>query len=135
MRWSGLHTDVVWSLALDPLGKHVASAGSDGEVILWDMETGKPIRKMEEDTTMVAIAFSPDGNRLASVGIAGENLPTDARITSSEVILWDVATGRRLLALPLEQRIVTGVAFSPDGKRIATAGSDHLIRIQTVSPP
>ena len=57
---------------------------------------------------VTSAAFSPDGKTLASGG------------SDKHVILWDVATGRRIQMLAAEQW-VTSVAFSPDGARLAAA--------------
>jgi WD40 repeat protein len=63
------------------------------------------------------VAFSPDGNMLASVG-------EDHRIR-----LWDAATGRQLRALPGHPERVLSIAFSPDGKLLASSGNDNTIRL------
>jgi WD40 repeat protein len=62
------------------------------------------------------VAYSPDGTRLASMGIEGV-----AKI-------WDVASGKLLLELPSDKAEVGwGIAYSPDGKRVATVWNSQLV--------
>ena len=58
-----------------------------------------------------AVAFSPDGSRLATAG-------------SSEVRIWNPATGRRVLTLAAPPSPIHDVAYSPDGSRLATRSED-----------
>jgi len=91
-----------------PDGRYLA-AGSKPTVTLWDWESRRPVHTFagHEHHTM-AVAFSPDGRRLATGGAfgMGQNI-------------WDAETGRQLLTLPAQQHPVTAVAFSPDGRRLA----------------
>src|SRR5205085_8850139 len=68
-------------LALSPDGRVIACGGpTDGAVRLWDAATGKELRSLPADRHAVyAVAFSPDGQTLASAGSVGA------------VTLWDVA--------------------------------------------
>jgi eukaryotic-like serine/threonine-protein kinase len=66
---------------------------------------------------VASVAFSPDGQRLAS-GSADQT-----------VKIWDSANGRELLALKGHTDVVTSVAFSPDGGRLASGGRDKTVKI------
>ncbi len=62
-----------------------------------------------------AIAFSPDGTRLATAG--------------SSVAVWSTKTGRRILDLGRGAGPFSGVAFSADGRRLAAGGSEGVATI------
>src|SRR5262249_24253193 len=61
------HRDVVTSLAFDPNGRFLASGSADATIILWDVPDFRPRAVLRGHTRPIrALAFSPDGNRLAS---------------------------------------------------------------------
>jgi WD40 repeat protein len=64
-----------------------------------------------------ALAFAPDGRRLATAG------------ADHVARVWDAPTGKELLTLVGHGGIVSGVAFSPDGKLLATSGHDQTVRM------
>ena len=69
---------------------------------------------------VAAVAFAPDGKTLASGG----------GYRDGTVRLWDVATGKTLLALPGDAGISVGaVAYSPDGSLLAIGRSDQTVRL------
>lgn len=90
-------------------------------ITLWNTETQKVATTLVGHTRFVtALAFSPDGDLLASAS------------QDRTVRLWDVAKGEEIYRLKGHTNTVCTVAFSPDGKTIASAGTDREIRLWEV---
>jgi WD40 repeat protein/serine/threonine protein kinase len=92
-----------------PNGSWLASGSPDG-IRLWDATTGREARTIPGTQGCVGLAFAPDG-RLASA-------------RDGAVQVWDPASGRELLTFKIHARVVEGVAFSPDGRRLAAGSYD-----------
>jgi RNA polymerase sigma factor (sigma-70 family) len=117
----------VTSMSFSPDGKFLAATAFPSTIHLWDAATGKPVRQIKEAEGLVsAAAFSPDGKTLASG-------------SESAVRLWDVATGKERLpggdpgAAGLcwgsNDSGVWSVAFSPDGKTLATRSRHRAVQL------
>jgi WD40 repeat protein len=122
------HKDKVIRVAINPIDGRIASGSEDGEIRLWDGNTGRYLRTLGDQRTRVGkLVFSPDGQWLLSTCAWGH--PCHDRV-------WDVATGRELAKHKIDENIVLGAAISPDGRLAATGGGNNsLIHVWEMAFP
>ena len=113
--------------ALSPDGRILASAKRN--VHLWDVREQKLIRSSSTNVYPNVLAFSPDGKFLAS-GHGALGVTRD-----SAVRIWDVETLELVTELIGHTRGVISVAFSRDGKWLASSGSDLTTLLWKVNLP
>jgi RNA polymerase sigma factor (sigma-70 family) len=110
----------VTCLAFSPDGKTLATA--DRTIRLWDLTTTKEIRQFSSPDprqhSVYSLAFSRDGKKLAS-----------AEGSDKTVKVWDVASGKELATFRGHTEFVIAVAFSPDGKSVASAGGEKIVKV------
>jgi serine/threonine protein kinase len=112
------HRGSIFTLALSPDGKTVATGGSNRVIRLQDSATGQERLLLTGHAGPVyGVAYRPDGKMLASGG------------WDHIIRLWDTATGDLLRSLDAPSRDVWSVAFAPDGKTLASVGQDGIVRV------
>jgi WD40 repeat protein len=112
------HEELVTNLAFSPDGSLIATSSEDDTVRVWNPDNGALLQTLEHDMNVENVVFSPDGEILASAS------------NDSLVQLWNVADWSLLHTLDDFSAAVYGLAFSPDGKTLATAGGGEEFAVQ-----
>ena len=126
------HAEFVFSVAFSPDGRLAYSTsggldgwsvqnGTDSAIRVWDVATGRKVRRLEGHRGLVwSVAVSPDGRRVLSGG------------RDMTAILWDAETGAEIRRFRGHTGDVRCVAFLPDGPRAVSACDDRTIRVWDV---
>lgn len=115
---AGLDEDMYGVRWLASVGKEERNATAlAAQTIPWE-QRGELLHTLEGHTSAVtAVAFSPDGQVLASASY------------DNTIKLWDVATGKPIKDLVGHEGFVWALAFSADGKILATGSDDKTVRL------
>jgi WD40 repeat protein len=127
------HTDWVWSVAFSPDGRLLASGSWDTTIKLWEVASGSEVRSLtgHPGFGVNSVAFSPNGRLLASGSCRATN--SFGYCIQGEIKLWDVASGREVRTLSGHDSWVLSVAFSPDGRLLASGSWDKTIKLWDIS--
>ncbi|MER7466146.1 helix-turn-helix domain-containing protein [Streptomyces sp. NPDC097981] len=112
----GGHSGPVNAVAFAPGNRLLATAGSDGKVLLRRVADHRTTVTLTMPGRVRAVAFGPDGRILAATS------------TDGPVRLWDT-DGHGVAVLPAQTADARAVAFAPDGHTLAVAGADGTVRL------
>jgi hypothetical protein len=118
------------TVAVSRDGTRVANGTPSQAPELWDFRTGRKIGDFQGKVwSSGPVAFSPDSRRLAAA--PDPEQPSEGRV---HIWLWDVATRRIVRTIQRAHNAqIHALAFSPDGKTLATASADGTARLWNLS--
>lgn len=135
------HTEAVVALAFSPDGRKLVSTSDDKTMKLWNTSNWSLLYSLTTPEHNQAAAFSPDNKLLltggrdkTTLGELLQNIFGDSEYNKGvSMRLWNAQTGQLLQTFSNHSNDVNDVAFSPDGKSIASASSDRSIVLWQLS--
>jgi len=158
----GLEKSFSFSLSFSPDGKQFAASTTPGTAQVWDTESCQKLYAISGHEGYVNLAFSPNDRILASFGLANRTLKLWDIVTGKlqgtleefygdpgnfspngkllierqwfwgTISIWDLDTGKPVLTLDKHTDNTGSIAFSPDGRSLATGHTNGVIHIWSV---
>ena len=111
------HSGRIWGLSFSPDGRTLASASDGNSVGLWEVETGDGRLLNEHLGFFGGLAWTPDGGQII----------TNSGGHYGHVHLWNALTGQHLAAFSGQDRRVSALSFSPNGRTLMTGSYDKAV--------
>lgn len=115
------HRNSVQAVAITPDGKQAISGDGDGTIIIWDIDSHKPLKNLGGGYNGIkSIAITPDGQKFVSTFVSGEG-------SYKGVQIWNFHNTKKLFGNCRAEKEVETVAITPDSKYIVSAVYNSII--------
>lgn len=105
------HHNYLNSIVFSPDGQQLVTGGADKTAILWDVKSGRTIRRFVHGGLIISLAISQDGKKLLTAG--------------DGIRIWNLATGSEIGRIPFNG-VARAAFFSANGKSATIAGSGQV---------
>ena len=106
----------VSAVAVSPDGAWIVTGTEDGEIVVYETESGRELRAISAGGEIQALAFFPDGGKLASKSSVG-------------ISVWEYLDGKRLFDIQTKENIPVTFSVSPDGGKILSAADEKTVTV------
>lgn len=109
----------ILAISPSPDGKSLATAAADTTVRLWDINARRVTSTFKHDSFVTAVANSPIGTKIAAA-------------SAEKISLWDLTEQKLEKVLSGHENVIDSLAFSADGKTLASGSRDETVRLWDV---
>lgn len=121
LRLDGHEHPIVRCVAVLPDNRHVLTGSDDYSIRLWDLETGREVRRFDHDGLVKQLALLPDGKHFLSAS------------HDTTVRMWNIESGEEVRRFEDHTDYVSGVAVTADGRFALTGAYDKTLRLWDVN--